>query len=119
VIANGRTHGVSGLLARGLGTLFPPRSGRRILEEALDRRAPGSPDACGERRSCHGAHERGASLLPAGVVEVIGSFGISDVVALVDRLAGPGRGIVAHGRGGARLAGHRTDGPGKKNSGRP
>lgn len=98
VIADGGVPGVLGRVIAGeeIGTYFPPRAATRATA-ARKRWIGFSARPKGTLVVDAGAHKamtsRGASLLPSGLVEVIGGF---DRGALVE-IAGPGRVVFARG----------------------
>jgi glutamate 5-kinase len=87
VIANGREHGVLGRVVKGeaLGTYFLPRDDRlaarkRWIAFAVPPQGRLTVDA-GARKALT---EKGKSLLPSGLVEVMGEFRAGEVVALAE-----------------------------------
>ena len=112
VVCNGRKKDILLKLLAGenVGTLFLPgeRLGSRKHWLAFTTRPKGELvlDAGAVKAVCEG----GKSLLPAGIVEVRGSFGIGDAVACVDAKGREvARGLVAYSAGdAARIAGHKS-----------
>ncbi len=98
IVANGREEGVLAEIIKGkpLGTLFLPQ--RPVLSRKKHWIAF-TLKPKGEIVIVEGAQraltERGKSLLPSGIIEVQGRFGVGDCVRLVDQKAGEiGKGLV-------------------------
>ncbi|MGH0031534.1 MAG: glutamate 5-kinase [Myxococcota bacterium] len=111
VLCNGLAKDVLLRVAAGesVGTLFPVKSGGRLASRkhwlAFTARARG--ELVVDDGAVRALVERGKSLLPAGVTEVRGKFGIGDPVACVDaRGVEVARGLAAYSsEAAARIAG--------------
>ncbi len=112
VLCNGRSRDALLRVARGerLGTLF--LAGSRLASRkhwlAFTRTTRGA--LLLDEGAARAVRERGKSLLPAGIAEVRGEFGIGDPVALLDaRGRELARGLTAYGSDAIRrIAGHPT-----------
>ena len=87
IMANGSTTAFSTRIFAGepVGTLFLPHARRCPRDDAGSATRPGPRSACARRRGRQGRRARGRSLLPVGVLAVVGTFGKGDVVSLCDR----------------------------------
>ena len=102
VVANGRRRGVLLRVAAGAdeGTLFLPGARETRLASrkhwlAFTARPRG--ELCVDEGAAQALRERGRSLLPAGITEVRGEFGIGDAVRCVDPAGREvARGLVAY-----------------------
>ena len=99
VIANGRTTGIADILAgRPVGTLFLRRTGRlpgRKLWIADSRR---KGTVVVDDGAVEAIWARGKSLLPSGIVQVVGDFEEGDLIGVVDRTETEvARGLVRYG----------------------
>ena len=101
VIANGHTTGIADILAgRPVGTLFLQRAGRlpgRKLWIADSRR---KGTVVVDDGAVEAIWSRGKSLLPSGIVGVVGDFEAGDLIGVVDRAETEvARGLVRYGAG--------------------
>jgi glutamate 5-kinase len=100
VLCNGRSRNVLVRVAAGesVGTLFPAGNRLRSRKHWLAFTARTRGELVIDSGAAAAVEERGKSLLPAGIVEVRGAFGLGDAVACVDESGRQvARGLVAYG----------------------
>jgi glutamate 5-kinase len=86
-VANGQRSGVLEAIVSGqnVGTLFLPRGGvLRARQRWIGWAAQPRGQIVVDRGAREAIEKRGRSLLPVGIVQVVGNFSKGDVVAIVD-----------------------------------
>jgi glutamate 5-kinase len=99
VLCNGRSRNVLLRVAAGesVGTLFPAGNRLRSRKHWLAFTARTRGELVIDSGAAAAVEQRGKSLLPAGIVEVRGAFGLGDAVACVDESGRQvARGLVAY-----------------------
>lgn len=113
VVANGRTQGAIAAAVAGepIGTRFPPRGGDLSSFQLWLRHAkPPAGEIVVDAGAARALREGGASLLPVGIVDVVGDFDEGDAVAVVHDGVEVGKGIVNYSAADlARVKGMRSD----------
>jgi glutamate 5-kinase len=100
VLCNGRSRNVLVRVAAGesVGTRFPAGNRLRSRKHWLAFTARTRGELVIDSGAASAVEQRGKSLLPAGIVEVRGAFGLGDAVACVDESGRQvARGLVAYG----------------------